>query len=363
MRFLVGPIASCLETRAFGLTFSSPLGVAAGLDKDASWFEDLAALGFGFVEVGTITAQAQEGNAPPRLIRLAQEGALVNRMGFPNPGAAVAAGRLARRGPGPVVGVNIGKSMAVPVEDAIADYRAAASTLASVSDYIVLNVSSPNTEGLRALQATEPLRSLITAVRNELAAIGCARPLLIKVGPDLEDEEIDGIVAVALEVQLDGIVAVNTTVDRSALTEASARVASLDAGGVSGAPLRARAMEVLRRIRRLANDRLVLVSVGGVGGAEDVWERIRAGATLVQVYTAFIYEGPAWPRRVNRELARRVREAGVSSIGEMIGAEERGPHGRGDLSPQGSEPSRGGQRGDGGSHVQNEASATQSRRQ
>jgi dihydroorotate dehydrogenase len=321
VRRAVGQIPSCLATEALGLTFPSPLGVAAGLDKDATWFEPLGALGFGFIEVGTITALAQPGNPTPRIARIVNQRALLNRMGFPNPGATIAAGRLAHRPPKPIVGVNVGKSLAVALEHASSDYREAVRILAPVADYLVLNISSPNTPGLRDLQAPDEIRSLVGEVRGELSAIDCRRPLLIKVGPDLEDERLDAIVALAIELRLGGIVAVNTTADHAVLKGASDVVASLGGGGVSGAPLRPRALSVLRRIRRLAGDKLVVISVGGVGSAEDVWQRIRAGATLVQVYTAFVYEGPAWPARVNREIARRVRAAGADSVQSLIGAE------------------------------------------
>lgn len=319
---LIGPTASCLATQALGLTFPSPLGVAAGLDKDATWFEDLGALGFGFVEVGTVTALSQPGNPRPRVARFIKERALLNRMGFPNPGATVAGQRLARRALSPIVGVNIGKSMAVSPQDASSDYRSAVRRLAPGADYLVLNVSSPNTPGLRDMQDPDRLRSLVAEIRSELSEIDCDPPLLIKIGPDLEPARIDAIATVALELALDGIVAVNTTVDHCTLTDAQAVVAELGGGGVSGAPLRPRAVEVLRRIRRITGDRLVLVSVGGVESAEDVWERIRAGASLVQAYTALIYEGPAWPKRVNRELSQKVRQAGAASINELIGAAE-----------------------------------------
>jgi dihydroorotate dehydrogenase len=321
VRTLVRQTPSCLATEALGLTFPSPLGVAAGLDKDATWFEDLGALGFGFIEVGTITALPQPGNPTPRIARIVNQRALLNRMGFPNLGATIAAGRLAHRPPKPIVGVNVGKSMAVALGHASGDYREAVRILAPVADYLVLNISSPNTPGLRDLQAADEIRSLVAEVRGELSAIDCRRPLLIKVGPDLEDERLDAIVAVAIELRLDGIVAVNTTADHAVLKGASDVVASLGGGGVSGAPLRPRALSVLRRIRRLAGDKLVVISVGGVSSAEDMWQRIRAGATLVQVYTAFVYEGPAWPARVNREVARRVRAAGAHSVQELIGAE------------------------------------------
>jgi dihydroorotate dehydrogenase len=327
VRWLVGSTDRCLETHALGLTFPSPVGVGAGVDKEADWFDDLGALGFGFVEVGTITASPQEGNAPPRVVRLVDERAILNRMGSPNPGAETAAGRLVRRGPATIVGVNIGKSRPISVEAAGKDYQAAVRQLAPVSDYLVLNVSSPNTPGLRELQDVDRLRQVVRDVRSELTASGCSVPLLIKIDPDLEDEHTTAIVTLAVELGVDGIVAVNTTVDRGSLTGSSPVAASFEGGGISGAPLRGRATEVLRCIRKTARDRLVLISVGGVESAEDVWERILAGATLVQVHTAFIYEGPAWPKQVNRDLARKVRDAGVSSIQELVGADERAPDG------------------------------------
>lgn len=314
-RRMIGPTDPCLETHALGMTFPSPVGVAAGLDKDATFFEDLAALGFGFVEVGTVTAVPQGGNDRPRIARFPAQRALLNRMGFPNPGAEVVARRLARRRPGTVVGVNIGKSRSVPVDDAGADYRASVRLLAPFSDYLVLNVSSPNTPGLRAMQEVDRLRELIGDVRAELEAIGSEPPLLVKVDPDLEPEQLTAITELAVELELDGLVAVNTTVDRSELNGA----APFDGGGVSGRPLGDRALEVLRRIRQTAGDRLVLISAGGVETAEGAWQRILAGATLVQVYTAFVYGGPAWPRRINHELGARVREARAQSVQELVG--------------------------------------------
>jgi len=326
VRRLVGPTDSCLETRALGLTFPSPVGVAAGVDKDATWFEDLGALGFGFVEVGTITASPQEGSPRPRVARLIRDRALLNNLGFPNPGAEVAAVALSRRASNTIVGVNVGKSKSVAVEAAGSDYRAAVRRLAPVANYLVLNVSSPNTPGLRELQDVDRLRALVAEVRSELATIDCSIPLLVKIDPDLEDERLTAIVALAVELRLDGIVAVNTTTDRRSLAQPGARRAPFEGGGVSGAPLGARAIDVLRTVRRIAGERLVLVSVGGVENAEDVWERILAGATLVQVYTAFVYEGPAWAKRVNRGLAHKVRQAGLSSIQELVGAEGRTAH-------------------------------------
>ena len=323
VRRLVGPTPSCLVTHALGRTFSSPLGVAAGVDKDVTWFEGLGALGFGFVEVGTITALPQRGNPKPRVARVTADRAIVNRMGFPNPGAAVAAERLTKRSAQPVVGVNIGKSMTTLLDDAASDYRATTRRLAPVADYLVLNVSSPNTPGLRALHTPDRLRALVGEIRAELSEIDRAPPLLVKISPDLEDDELDAIARLARELQLDGIVCVNTSVDHGVLSDRGASVASLGGGGVSGKPLGRRAADVLRRIRRAGGDSLVLISVGGVESADDVWERLRAGASLIQVYAALVYEGPGWPKRVNQELSLRVRDAGLTSIRDVVGADDR----------------------------------------
>jgi dihydroorotate dehydrogenase len=315
------PHDPALRVSALGLAFPSPLGVAAGVDKDGTWSRALGLLGFGFVEVGTVTARPQQGNERPRVFRIPPKRALLNRMGFPNPGAVLVTSRLRERAAEPVVGVNVGKSKAVALADAGEDYRAAVRELAPVSDYIALNVSSPNTPELREMQAVELLAPLIDDVRAGLRDAGVSRPLLVKIAPDLPDEEIVAIADLALELSLDGIVAVNTTIDRAVLHPDGDSLASVQGGGVSGPPLAARALEVLRLLRARVGERLVLVSVGGVQEPGDVWERIRAGATLVQAYTGFVYGGPAWPRQVNRELARRVREAGRSSIQELVGSE------------------------------------------
>lgn len=307
-----------ISVSAFGLTFPSPLGVAAGLDKDAEHYEGLAALGFGFVEVGTLTPQPQDANPRPILARLVRDRALLNRMGFPNKGAEAAARRLATRRSAVIVGANVGKNRATAIEQAASDYAAAARVVAPHADYLVLNVSSPNTPGLRDLQSAGNLRPLIESVQQ---AVG-DRPLLVKISPDMGDEEIDAVADLALELGLAGIVAVNTTLRREGLRtppDEIARIAWADGGGVSGAPLKARSLEVLRRLRTRAGDGLVLISVGGIESADDVWERVLAGATLVQVYTGFIYGGPGWPRAVNLELARRTWDAGKRSIQELVG--------------------------------------------
>jgi len=321
LRRWLAPRDPVLRTRAFGVELAGPLGLAAGFDKDARGADALGALGFAFVEVGTVTARAQPGNPKPRLFRLVEDRALVNRMGFNNSGAPAAAKRLRarKRARGVAVGVNIGKSKAAPEGEAVADYVASARVLADVADYMVVNVSSPNTAGLRDLQAVEHLRPLLTGVRGALDEAASRRvPLLVKIAPDLADEDIDAVTDLALELGLDGIIATNTTTSRGGLVTAVARVEELGAGGLSGAPLKERSLAVLRRLRGRVGDRLVLVSVGGVETAQDAWVRIQAGATLVQAYTGFIYGGPLWPRRVHRGLARLVRQAGYGSIGEAV---------------------------------------------
>jgi len=303
----LGPREEVLRVRALGLEFPGPLGLAAGFDKDARATRGLGALGFGFVEVGTVTAQAQPGNPRPRMFRLSADRALVNRMGFNNAGAAAAAARLrrtrARRGP--VVGVNIGKTKAVPEADAAADYAASARAVAGVADYVVVNVSSPNTPGLRDLQAADRLRPVLMAVREALDASAGGRrvPLLVKIAPDLADADVDAVADLALELGLDGIIATNTTVSREGLASPPSQVAAAGAGGLSGPPLGARALAVLVRLRARAGDRLVLIAAGGIETPDDAWERLRAGATLVQAYTGFIYGGPLWPRRMHAGLA------------------------------------------------------------
>jgi dihydroorotate dehydrogenase len=282
----------------------------------------LLALGFGFVEIGTVTAEPQPGNSRPRLFRLPRDRALINRMGFNNDGAAAAARRLARRGAG-TVGANIGKTKRVPEADAIADFTASAQRLAPLADYVVVNVSSPNTPGLRDLQAVDKLRPLLAAVRRacDLASPTRRVPLLVKIAPDLADADIDAIADLALELGLDGIIATNTTIARTGLTTRDAAVAALGAGGLSGPPVKLRALEVLRRLRVRVGSRVLLIAVGGIETADDAWQRIRAGATLVQAYTGFIYGGPAWPRRLHRELAAKVRAAQLASVEQAIGAD------------------------------------------
>ncbi|KIC57497.1 quinone-dependent dihydroorotate dehydrogenase [Microbacterium hominis] len=307
VRALTAPDPS-LRTRALGIDFDSPFGVAAGFDKNAVMSEGLFALGFGHVEVGTVTAVPQEGNLRPRLFRLIADRGLINRMGFNNAGASAAArrlGRSRRRARRAVLGANIGKSRIVDVEHATADYVTSTKLVAPVADYLVVNVSSPNTPGLRGLQAVETLRPLLEAVRDAAGAT----PLLVKIAPDLPDDEVEAVARLAVDLGLAGLVATNTTISREGLTADASAVAAMGAGGLSGAPLRGRALEVLKIVRAVVPEGFCVISAGGVEDADDVQQRLDAGATLVQGYTGFIYRGPLWARQINRGLvaARRTR--------------------------------------------------------
>ena len=317
------PEDPALRVEALGLSFATPIGLAAGFDKDARVFGPLSALGFGFVEVGTLTARAQPGNPKPRLFRLPQDEALVNRLGFNNAGAPAARPRLAARHPEDgVVGVNVGKTKVVPTEQAVADYETSVALLAPVADYLVVNVSSPNTPGLRTLQDADQLRPLLSAVQRAARRARPERPppVLVKIAPDLSDEQVDAVADLALELDLDGIVATNTTVARTGLATPADVVAEAGDGGLSGAPLAARAEQVLERLHGRVGTRMVLVSAGGVMDAEDAWRRIRAGATLVQLYTGFVYGGPLAPSRIARGVARRARAAGFDTVQQAVGS-------------------------------------------
>lgn len=328
MRRVLGPRDPELAVTALGREFPGPLGLAAGFDKNAEGIDGLTALGFGHVEVGTVTAHPQPGNPAPRLFRLVEDRAIVNRMGFNNQGSVVVADRLRERSrgrgvrPEPVVGINIGKTKVVPESEAVEDYTTSARRLADFADYMVVNVSSPNTPGLRDLQTVERLRPLLTEVRATLDAEGHrALPLLVKIAPDLADEDIDAVADLALDLGLDGIIATNTTIFREGLRTDPGQVEAAGAGGLSGAPLKWRSLEVLKRLRARVGDRLVLISVGGIETPQDAWERIRAGATLVQGYTGLIYGGPLWPRRIHKGLARLARAAGYASVADAVGVD------------------------------------------
>ncbi|PVZ94667.1 dihydroorotate dehydrogenase (quinone) [Amnibacterium flavum] len=292
-----------LATRALGLSFPSPFGLAAGFDKEARIIRGLGQLGFGHVEVGTITALEQPGNPQPRLFRLIADRAVINRMGFNNAGAKAASGELRvarRRSHRPVIGVNIGKSRVVDLDAAAADYHESARLLASYADYLVINISSPNTPGLRALHDLDRLQPVIDAVRSEAGSV----PLLVKISPDVTDEDARELGAFAVSSGLDGVIATNTTIGRSGLRTPEAVVEAAGAGGLSGRPLAARSIEVLRLLRASVPADFCIISVGGVETAADVQRRLDAGATLVQGYTGFLYRGPFWAHSINRGLAR-----------------------------------------------------------
>ncbi|OZG28535.1 dihydroorotate dehydrogenase (quinone) [Williamsia sp. 1138] len=307
-----------LRTRVFGVDFPAPLGLAAGFDKNAEAVDAWGALGFGFAEVGTVTGEAQPGNPAPRLFRLPHDRALINRMGFNNHGAGAAANLLKQRKATTTmvpIGANIGKTKAVPAGDAVADYLVSARLLAPLAEFLVVNVSSPNTPGLRDLQAVESLRPLLAAVQEAVDI-----PVLVKIAPDLVDEDIDEIADLAVELGLAGIVCTNTTISRDGLSTAPSDVERYGAGGLSGAPLADRSLEVLRRLYSRVGTRMTLVSVGGIETPEQAWERICAGASLIQGYTGFIYGGPLWTKQIHRGLAQRVREAGYGSIADAVGS-------------------------------------------
>ena len=310
--------------RRFGLSFRNPVGVAAGFDKNGLVARPLARLGFGFVEVGTVTRLPQPGNPRPRLFRLPLDCALVNRQGFNNEGAEALAQRLARSRPDCVLGVNIGKSRVVPVEEANEDYLASFETVRRHADYVAVNVSSPNTPGLRELQRADLLASLLGALQRRNRELAAAEgraplPLLVKVAPDLGAGELETIVGAALGAEVAGVIATNTTTGRAGLRTDAARVAACGGGGLSGAPLRRRSTNVVAALRLLTRGALEIVGVGGVFSAEDAWEKICAGAGLVQLYTGFVYEGLGVARRINEGLAALVERHGFRTLDEAVG--------------------------------------------
>jgi dihydroorotate dehydrogenase len=291
-----------IQVKVMGLDFKGPFGMAAGFDKNAEMVKELGQLGFSHVEIGTVTRFAQEGNAKPRLFRLKKDLSLINRMGFNNDGADVVARRLeklrSRSGNLPVIGVNIGKSKITELEDAVSDYEFSAQTLAPFADYIAVNVSSPNTPGLRSLQAIDQLEPILKAV----IAKASGKPVLVKIAPDLADEDVLGVAALATKLGLSGVIATNTTISRSSLKTDSESVAAMGAGGLSGPVLKDRSIEVLRLLRANLPSEIAVVSVGGVFSSSDVAQRLELGASLVQGYTGFVYEGPLWARKINRGL-------------------------------------------------------------
>lgn len=296
-------VKSTHAVQAMGLHFDSPFGLAAGFDKNAVAVKVLGDLGFSHVEIGTVTAIAQSGNEKPRLFRLIEDRALINRMGFNNKGAAAVARRLAKTrlhygSKLPVIGINIGKSRVVEVENAVDDYRESARLLAPLADYLAVNVSSPNTPGLRSLQTVEALKPILEAVVAE--SVG--KPVLVKIAPDLTDKEITDVAKLVKKMNLAGVIATNTTISRDGLKASAEEVAEKGAGGLSGAPLKSRSLAVLDLLRKTLDNNFVVISVGGVETATEVEERLSHGATLVQGYSGFIYEGPLWARKIKRGI-------------------------------------------------------------
>jgi dihydroorotate dehydrogenase len=326
-----------LTQQLMGLRFPNPIGLAAGFDKRAKAAPAWPALGFGFAEIGTVTAHPQPGNPRPRLHRLPEDEALINRLGFNNDGAEATAARLARwerRGllDAAPLGVNLGKSKATPADAAAADYASSLSRLWHHADYVALNVSSPNTPGLRDLQARGPLGEILSAIddvnRGLARGIGIPpRPVLVKLAPDLSDEQVDAAVDLALERGLAGVIVSNTTLAREGL-RSPPELAGRE-GGLSGAPLRARATALVRRVAERAGRDLVVVGVGGIFTADDAWEKLAAGASLVQVYTGFVYGGPGTARAIARGLVRRMDREGIAHIAEVVGSASPGARRRG----------------------------------
>jgi dihydroorotate dehydrogenase len=322
-RLLTSPFG---PLKRFGLTFDNPVGLAAGLDKNATATSALAALGFGFVEVGSVTNFPQPGSPKPRLFRLPLDKALINRAGFNNDGTAVVCQRLSRGRPSCVLGINIGKSKVVDLKDAEADYLASFELAHSIADYVVVNVSSPNTPNLRELQRPAALNSLLRSLQAknfELSGMSNGRsavPVLVKIAPDLTGLELAEIVDIVLETGIAGIIATNTTVGRSGLKTQQSNVETIGAGGLSGAPLRDMSTGIVANLFRLTKGRIPIVGTGGVFTAEDAWEKICAGASLIQLYTGMIYEGPLVAWKINRRLKSIFDDSGFETLDEAIGS-------------------------------------------
>jgi dihydroorotate dehydrogenase len=328
---LGGAFAACtrvsdprLAQTLWGLEFPNPVGLAAGMDKEGECIEPFAKLGFSHVEIGTVTGQGQPGNPQPRLFRLPSDHGVINRMGFNNTGADSVAARLkkaypAGRRPGCVLGINLGKTKLVELDHALDDYRRSVQALGALADYVVVNVSSPNTPGLRDLQGEAFLRPLLAGVRAELNAIAPNKPLLLKIAPDLAEAGIDAAVDVALETGCDGMICTNTTITRDGLTTSAERIAAIGAGGLSGAPVRAKSTAVLARVARRVQGRVPVIGVGGIDSVDAAWEKITHGATLVQVYSGLIYEGPTLIRRINCGLLKKLDEHKLAKLSDAIG--------------------------------------------
>jgi len=296
-----------LERKVFGLTFSNPVGLAAGFDKDAKLFDELGCFGFSHIEIGTLTPKAQSGNEKPRMFRLPADEALINRMGFNNEGVLAAVERLKKRKSKVIVGGNIGKNKVTPNENANDDYVYCFNTLFNYVDYFVVNVSSPNTPNLRALQEKEPLTKLLSELKLLNARKEKPKPILLKIAPDLTNEQLDDIIEIVKNTGIDGVIATNTTIDKANLTIKNTQE-TLGMGGLSGKPLTNRSTEVIKHLHERSNGAFPIIGVGGIHSAEDAIEKLNAGASLVQIYTGFIYEGPGLVRKINKQLLRQANQ-------------------------------------------------------
>lgn len=294
-----------LKRELFGLTFNNPVGLAAGFDKNASMYNDLAYCGFGFIEIGTVTPVGQDGNPKPRLFRLKADEAIINRMGFNNAGVEAAIEQLKKRKTTLLIGGNIGKNKVTPNENAVDDYTISFEALFPYVDYFVVNVSSPNTPNLRSLQEKEPLTQLLQTLQDLNATKPARKPILLKIAPDLTKEQLDDIIEIVQETKLDGVIATNTTISRENLKTPQSRIEEIGAGGLSGKPLTKASTEVIRYISETSNKAFPIIGVGGIHSAEDALEKLDAGADLVQLYTGFIYEGPRLIKRINQAILNR----------------------------------------------------------
>lgn len=294
-----------LEREVFGIKFENPVGLAAGFDKDAKLFDELGAFGFGFVEIGTVTPLPQDGNLKPRLFRLKEDSAVINRMGFNNEGVEAAVARLRRKKSNVIIGGNIGKNKVTPNEKAVNDYEICFEKLFPFVDYFVVNVSSPNTPGLRDLQDKEPLTALLNRLQELNNVREKRKPILLKIAPDLTNEQLDDIVTIVADTKIDGVVATNTTIDRSALKTPKNKIEAIGNGGLSGKPVKSRSTEVIKYLSEKSNKAFPIIGVGGIHSAEDALEKLEAGASLVQLYTGFIYEGPFLIRKINKAILNR----------------------------------------------------------
>ena len=294
-----------LEREVFGLKFENPVGLAAGFDKDAKLFDELGAFGFGFVEIGTVTPLPQQGNPKPRLFRLKQDHGLINRMGFNNSGIEAITSRLRRKKTKLIIGGNIGKNKLTPNEDAVSDYEICFEKLFPYVDYFAVNVSSPNTPGLRDLQEKAPLTALLNRLQELNSAKDKRKPILLKIAPDLTNAQLDDIVTIVADTKIDGVIATNTTIDRNGLKTDKNKLKAIGNGGLSGKPVKSRSTEVIKYLADTSNKAFPIIGVGGIHSPEDALEKLDAGATLVQLYTGFIYEGPALIKRINKAILQR----------------------------------------------------------